>query len=73
MFDSISDLAVGTTGTAAYLLLWNWILRINKADPDADTEAVSRAQWRTRIWQIIFFLLMTPYVLLLFYVMEAVR
>ena len=73
MFDSISDMAVGTTGTAAYLLLWNWVLNISKADPDADPEAVSRARLHSRIWQVVFLLCMTPYVLLLFSIMEAVR
>ena len=66
-------MAVGTTGTAAYLLLWNWVLKTAKADPDADPEAVSRARFRTRIWQVLFLLFMTPYVLLLFSVMEAIR
>ena len=73
MLDSISDLAVGATGTATYLLLWNWVLRVSKPAENASADQISRARLRTRIWQVIFFLLMTPYVLFLFFIMETVR
>lgn len=72
VFDSIADLVIGAAGTAAYLMLWNRALRTGEPGPDVPPETVTRHRWRKRVWQIVFFLLLTPYVLFLFYVMEQI-
>ena len=63
---------IGVSGTVGYLYAWNRVLAANRPDksnPD-DPQAARRARWRTRYWQLFFFLLLTPYVLGLFYLME---
>ena len=67
--DSISDLAIGAGGTVLYLYIWNSALA-RWADKGKDP---LRQRQRRRLVQILLFVLLTPYVLLLFWCMDAVR
>lgn len=67
--DSITDLVIGAGGTVLYLYIWTSALQgwaANAADE-------RRQRQRRRLVQILLFLCLTPYVLLLFALMEAVR
>jgi hypothetical protein len=69
--DNISDMLIGIVGTVLYLYTWTRILQ--RYDPDAKglTPHISQAyRWRRRLWQTLLFLFLTPYVLMLFALME---
>ena len=68
MLESVSNLLIGGSGMAAFIYLWNRAAPRGQKHPD--TPAGKRARRRTRIWNLIFFLLLTPYVLLLFALMK---
>ncbi len=72
MLESITDMIIGAGGTVGYLYAWNRILAANRVDEEAGPEDARRARWRTRYWQVFFFVLLTPYVLLLYYLMGQV-
>ena len=73
MLESITDLLLGAIGTVGYLYAWNRVLAANRADEGDDPETLRRARWRTRWWQLCFFVVLTPYVLLMYYLMELAR
>ena len=66
--DSISDMLIGAGGTAGYLYLWNAAMQRWSASAEQ-----RRERQRRRLAQILLFVCLTPYVLLLFALMEAVR
>ena len=74
MQQSFTDTPIGIVGTVLYLYVWHRLMQA--FDPEADgLDEVQRQRriWRRRIWQIVLFLGLTPYVLLLFYLMEKAR
>ena len=74
VFDQIVELVIGITGTVSYLYFWN---RTLSSSPPISTDRHSpqnlALRRRRRFYQIIFFLGMTPYVLLLYYAMDHVK
>jgi len=75
MLSDLIGLAIGIAGTVAYLYLWNRVLVSCQPDtnlPPEDPEN-KRRTWRRRSWQLLFLLLLTPYVLLLFRLMDLAR
>lgn len=60
MFESLATLAIGMAGTLLYLRLWNWAL-------SRTTDLVQQR----RLVQVVFLLGLTPYLLLLFRLMDA--
>jgi len=69
MIADIADLVLGVAGTVAYLYIWN-VARIRVSTPD-DPKPVGRR--RQRLVQTMFFFLLTPYILFLFWLMERIR
>jgi hypothetical protein len=69
MIADMIDLALGVGGTVAYLYAWN-VLRMRVSTPNESGAARRRRQ---RLVQTVFFVLMTPYILFLFWSMERIR
>jgi hypothetical protein len=69
MIADIVDLALGVGGTVAYLYAWN-VARMRVSTPN-DSGAARRR--RQRLVQTVFFVLLTPYILFLFWSMERIR
>ena len=74
MLATVIEMLIGIGGTVIYLLFWNQALRrltIEDIEPtDPQYRVVKR---RRRISQIIFFLGLTPYVLVLFAAIERLK
>tara|TARA_Y100001960_G_C14025294_1_gene517994 strand:- start:125 stop:442 length:318 start_codon:yes stop_codon:yes gene_type:complete len=68
------DLILGIGGTVFYLYLWNVALSSASPQPgDLNSDENKRRKRKRRLWQLVFFIGMTPYVLLLFYTMEQTQ
>ncbi|NKB68035.1 MAG: hypothetical protein GKR89_13320 [Candidatus Latescibacteria bacterium] len=68
MLESVVNLGIGGGGMAVYIYLWNRVAPRNRQHVDTPTGKLDRR--RARIWNLVFFLLLTPYVLLLFALMK---
>jgi hypothetical protein len=66
MLADVAESAVGIAGTVLYLLVWNSVRR--RMHRPEDDEATQRR--RQRLVQTLFFVLLTPWVLALFWCME---
>ena len=68
------ELILGIGGTVFYLYLWNLALSSASPQPgDLNSDENKRRKRKRRLWQLVFFIGMTPYVLLLFYAMEQTQ
>ena len=67
MIETAIHLVIGAGGTALYLYVWTRVTRTPSAGP------VPQRGRRRRGWQVLFFTAMTPYVLLLFFLMEQAQ
>jgi hypothetical protein len=66
MLADLTDLLIGAGGTVLYLVVWHGSRsRFANASPGQ--------RQRLRLVQILYFVLLTPYVLALFWLMERVR
>ena len=72
LLSSALDLLLGAAGIILYLYLWNRAL-LSTAAVAGEVSANRIRRRRRRIWQILFFVGMTPYVLFLFYFMERAQ
>lgn len=74
MLATVIEMLIGIGGTVIYLFFWNQALRRLTIEDIAPTDPQYRAiRGRRRICQIIFFLALTPYVLVLFAVIERIK
>ncbi len=74
MLATVIEMLVGIGGTVIYLYFWNQILAKNNTTELDPTDPTYRAKMgRRRAWQIILFLGLTPYVLLLFAAIERIK
>ena len=74
MIGNVIEMLVGIGGTAVYLYLWNLALSRNSTTGVEPTAPEHRARVRRRrIWQILFFLSLTPYILILFAAMDRLQ
>lgn len=73
MLADILDMLIGIVGTVGYLYIWNYKLATYTPQEDMPTVQQERLKWRRRQWQLLFFIGLLPYVLLLFYMMESSR
>jgi hypothetical protein len=74
MLDSAVQMLIGAAATVGYLSLWNQILQstaASRADGDPDVER--RLRQRRRLAQLVLFVLLTPYVLTVFRLMDGVH
>jgi hypothetical protein len=74
MLATVIEMLVGIGGTVIYLFSWNQVLAKNSTTGLDPTDPSFRIKsGRRRGWQIIFFLGLTPYVLLLFAAIERIK
>ena len=74
MLESLIEMLVGIGGTVIYLYAWNQVLAKNSTgEMDPTDPSYRTTTGRRRTWQIIFFLCLTPYVLLLFAAIERIK
>ena len=74
MLATVIDMLIGIGGTVIYLYFWNQALAKNSTTELDPTDPSHRIKTgRRRAWQIIFFLGLTPYVLLLFAAIERIK
>ena len=74
MIGTAIEMLVGIGGTTAYLYLWNLALAKNSTAGIQPTAPTYRAKLgRRRIIQILFFLGMTPYILILFAAIDRLQ
>lgn len=74
MLATAIEMLVGIGGTAIYLYIWNQVLASNSTDGiDPSDPAYRTRLGRRRGCQILFFLAMTPYILLLFAAIERLK
>ena len=73
MLDSLLQIVIGTGATVAYLSLWNRVLLSTAAARAQGDEGLERRlRQRRRLAQLVLFLMLTPYVLLVFRLMDWV-
>ena len=70
MLIDILNIIVGAGATVLYLYIWR---RLSSTALVNDEKKVPAAKMRSRIWQLLFLLGLTPYVLLVFFLMDTMR
>ena len=74
MIESLVQMLIGAGATVGYLTVWQRILAATSPEHAGDDETMlRRLRQRRRLAQLILFVLLTPYVLLVFRVMDAAR
>ena len=74
MLDSTLQMLIGAAATVGYLSLWNHILQSTAASrADGDPGVERRLRQRRRLAQLVLFVLLTPYVLTVFRLMDEVH
>lgn len=73
MLESALPMIIGAGATIGYLSLWNWILQSTAAArAEGDAQIERRLRQRRRLAQLFLFLLLTPYMLAVFRLMDWV-
>ena len=73
MLNSLLQIVIGAGATVGYLSLWNRILKSTAAARAEGNEGLERRfRQRRRLAQLVLFLMLTPYVLIVFRLMDWV-